>query len=277
LTEEKSTSVSSSSLKIEWPSTYGKGLHAKANTGKGTVTVNGYSVGSMTTNYGTCSPPGDFYGHPCSTWSVEYSVAASYLSSSPSICITTTNNAIWDVSKITLTVNTQDPAPTCSSTTSCTQTYVTGSSTYYCRDMGSGYKWYSTSEILAKCDSNSDRGNEISCYGGQYLCPDTLSWKWCGSGTDGSDCLLIPVNGVNHVCRDYGTGYQWYTFSQESNYCDSVSELGKTAICGIGQWICSDGYVWKGCAKVNYSWITTYVNKVLHKCYMQSSTAYRWA
>lgn len=95
---------------VEWPHSYGKGLHSPVSTGWGSISVRseGDVVASLPTDVTTCSPTGDHYAHPCGMWYLKYDVPLGLVESTTKVYLKTGGKTAWDVMEVTLFVYTSE-------------------------------------------------------------------------------------------------------------------------------------------------------------------------
>jgi len=102
--------IRSATITIEWPASYGKGLHSVAKSGSATISVNGNTVASpkVSTSY-RC--PNDYFAHPCGTTKMNYSVPVSSIGSTTDVTVSVADKTFWDIGKVTLKIDLYDFEP----------------------------------------------------------------------------------------------------------------------------------------------------------------------
>ncbi len=129
----------------------------------------------------------------------------------------------------------------------------------WCRNLGQGYKWYSTQEINKACSSLDDIGKTNRVLNGENICTEELKWETCGPRTLCNKKLVIDKK--SYWCRNINNqGFKWTSCTEcgDSQACktESVSyPSDSTARCQQYHFICQDNK-WNKCDSANPSGIS---------------------
>ncbi len=90
--------------------------------------------------------------------------------------------------------------PACDASALCNATLDDNGTVKYCRDMLSGYHWYSDAEMAPYCDSETDVGYPYFCNGSVYKCAEDLTWAYIGPEECVTDTERPCDTGLPGVC-----------------------------------------------------------------------------
>ncbi len=135
----------------------------------------------------------------------------------------------------------------CDASVPCGQTETINGTAKHCRDLLSGYGWYSDAETNIYCESEIDVGYPYFCNGSVYKCAENLTWVYVGPEECVTDTERPCDTGLPGVCapgvqtclerRWAGCG-GFVEASAEvcndtlDNDCDGETDEGCTALCG---------------------------------------------
>ncbi len=96
--------ITSATLKFEWPTSFGKGLHSLVDGSSAIVRVGSETIATPTvTSSYRC--PSDYYAFPCGTASTEFDVPPGLIGAATPVTVSVPGQSLWDLGKLTLTVN----------------------------------------------------------------------------------------------------------------------------------------------------------------------------
>lgn len=216
---------------VDWPSSYGKGLHSTSSSGSGSISAmaEGNIIASLTTNVATCGS--DYFAHSCGTYSLTYEIPLSLIESTTKIYVKTGSTTAWDVKSVKLTLQTQQ----------CTSGPCCDTATGKYKASGSQPTGYSD---FYDCDgSNSPTGTN-------YV---RLNDYYC-NGADTSQHLQTSTAdtcGVCEYCESGQSSCKYYSSSESCGTCKLCNGAGSCSgipsdDSGCGNIDCSSWYLQTG-------------------------------